>query len=158
MDTLRNVIVVGAALAVGCVGSPEYAGSSSGLTERDSSVEPLESFAAPWGAARGCEGLLTERDALTFEIASLEDGLVAALDASGDVLCVDTVESVQAELQASGHDDDAETLGRRFDAAVRAAFDGDVLPAISGATAPGAALEDADRGDPTPQPNSDPRR
>ena len=66
-----------------------------GTTALDS-VDSTDWMAAP----AGCEGRIdgdTE-----FALASAPSGLIAAVDAMGRVICVDTVESVQQELEEEG--------------------------------------------------------
>ncbi|MEQ8895182.1 MAG: hypothetical protein RID93_46460, partial [Sandaracinaceae bacterium] len=66
-----------------------------------------------WMAApAGCEDRLDR--ATDYALAGADSGLVAAVDESGSIVCVDTVESVQEELEKEGLDDEADELGERY--------------------------------------------
>jgi hypothetical protein len=84
---------------------------------------------------------------VTFAVVSLSAGLVAAVDASGHVVCVDSVGAVQSDLDASGRESEAAALVAGFTAAAHQADGRDARFA-------GRALP----GDPEPQPNMDPAR
>ncbi|GAB5541727.1 MAG: hypothetical protein SangKO_014870 [Sandaracinaceae bacterium] len=91
-----------------------------------------------WMAApAGCEDRLD--GATDYALAGADSGLVAAVDESGSIVCVDTVESVQEELEKEGLDDEADELGERY------------LLALDLAALPSA--EDIASGDPSPQPS-----
>lgn len=165
----KYLLAIGVLLG-GCMGAPELAGHSSDLIEVDASTEPLEPLGEDdWEAApAGCEGRLAMSDRLTFRLASAQDGLVAAVDASGEIVCVDTVGSVQEELEEQGEEDRAEELGQQYllAAHIASAPSGDSLLAgdpspqpnsTLRAVSPDEAMEGSRNGDPTPQPNSDPR-
>lgn len=145
MRHVVSMLVALAALLAGCAVAPGAFGSSdSDLLEVDPATVPLEPIAVDaWRSApAGCEGKLVGAQFLTFRVASDVDGLIAALDVTGEVLCVDTVESVEEELVACGHHELASTLRERY-AAFRA-------------TEMRKDFEAARAGDPTPQPNVDP--
>jgi hypothetical protein len=134
-----------ALLGVGC-GSASDPGSATmaGLTMDDGGLPLLDdstSTEAWWLAPPGCEGLL--RDEISMAIASLEHGLIAAVDPTGHIICVDTVEAVGEELDELGRHDDAMALSERFEATV-------VL-----SHAPSSVNLDRSRyrGDPHPEPN-----
>lgn len=104
-----------------------------GTTALDS-VDSTDWMAAP----AGCEGRIdgdTE-----FALASAPSGLIAAVDAMGRVICVDTVESVQQELEEEGLDEEADELGERY------------LLTLGLASIPSS--EDLVLGDPSPQPSA----
>lgn len=102
--------------ATGCIGYDEVGSATeSGLSE----VTPI-----PLGvlgdedewihAPAGCEDRLDVNHA--FVVASAPDSLVAALDRdTGEVVCVDSLESVQTELETEGREDDARELAQRFE-------------------------------------------
>lgn len=108
-------LVLAAAL-VGCGGSADPAASSIGdLVVDDGRLPTLEEAAATedwWLAPPGCEGMLVDGCALA--VASAEHGLIAAVDPSGSVVCVDTVEAIGEELLEQGRRADAEELTSRF--------------------------------------------
>ncbi len=162
--TLSLLLAILGSLLAGCVGGVEPGSSASGLVEITPETEPLASVPTEvWVAApAGCEDLLAA--AVTFRLASAADGLVAAMDAAGRVVCVDTVDAVQEELQEEGDDARADQLGAQFLlAAGLAGFPspemlvaGDPTPQPNvGASAP--SMAGAANGDPTPQPNTNPR-
>lgn len=104
-------------LAVGCGGpAPGTEAGISDLMVTDDGGLPLldeNTAGAWWLAPPGCEGLLSGD--LAIAIASLEHGLVAAVDiSSGEIVCVDTVEAVGEELDQLGRHDDASELTMRF--------------------------------------------
>lgn len=123
--------------AAGCaVSGGDFGGQASDLLELAS--EPLEPVGTDdWEAAPpSCEGRLSGR--ISFRLASV-DGLVAAVEPDGDVVCVDTVESVQDELNGTGRTDEAQSLAASF------------LATVSPQQVGGL-----DEGDPNPQPNTQP--
>lgn len=111
-------LVALAALAAlsGCTADAD-AGSAIGDLIRDDGGLPLleetASTDAWWLAPPGCEGLI-DGDGVAIAIASLEHGLVAAVDSRGDIVCVDTVEAVGEELDQLGRHADAQALSTRF--------------------------------------------
>lgn len=167
MNHLRILLLLVCLALGGCVGAPEsFGGASSGVLEIDSGTPALGSLDEDdeWEEApAGCEDLL-DSERLTFLLASLNDHLVAAVDSRGDIVCVDTVESVQEELEEQGDEERADDLGDSFLIAltVGAMPDSDGLragdptpqpnteiPSMSGGMGP-------QEGDPTPQPNNQP--
>lgn len=139
---LRSVAVLFAALAVGCMGDPSVAPADGALV--DGGLPLLQDTVATedWTAARpGCEGQLGQD--VSLAIASLEHGLIAALDGFGHIVCVDTIEAVSAELEDTGRSDDATTLAARFEAS-----------AMASETSEMAARNYM--GDPHPEPNDCP--
>jgi hypothetical protein len=105
-----------AAALIGCGGSADPASSSIGdLVVDDGRLPTLAEAAATedwWLAPPGCEGMLV--DGCSIAVASIEHGLVAAVDPSGEVVCVDTVEAVGEELLELGRRADAEELSTRY--------------------------------------------
>lgn len=155
--------MIAAMLAVGC-GSASDASSATigGLTMEDGGLPLLDDATtteAWWLAPPGCEGLL--RDQFSMAIASLEHGLIAAVDPAGHIVCVDTVEAVGEELDELGRHDDADALSERFATTVllshgpagvnvdRSRYMGDPHPE------PNDCLS---CGDPHPEPNLGPTR
>lgn len=128
--------------AIGC-GGPAT-GAEAGVTDlmMDDGGLPLlddHTSEAWWLAPPGCEGLLS--GSISIAIASLEHHLVAAVDpASGEILCVDTVEAVGAELSDLGRQDDAAELQMRFETSEMAAQ---------------ATMGERYTGDPHPEPNDE---
>lgn len=164
MRTLR-LSLLALLLASGCVsGGAEGADSySTGLIEVTPGTLPLAPIEAEaWQAApAGCEDRLMGE--ISFKIASADDGLVAAVDGEGTVVCVDTVESVQEELHEQGDDERADALDDQFLLAAGMAdipdgdYAGDPTPQPStdfGADPGDGTNED----DPSPQPSMQPRR
>lgn len=132
-----------ASAAAGCAGDPvgrTWLGSDLVEAPPDDAA-PLDDVASEeWQAApAGCEGRLTGN--LTFRIASAQDGLVAAVDERGQIICVDTVEAVQEELVSQGDEEQADELGDSF------------LVSVTVWATTSAILSAAD---PVPQPNCDP--
>jgi hypothetical protein len=130
-----------AALAVGCAGgAPPVGVADSDLVISD--LEPLEELEGDEenGAEPGCDGRLTggERFAL------VSDGLVAAVDADGEVVCVDTVEAIEEELEEAERTEEAECLVISYVAAM-----------ARRATTPARFRRSAHQGDPDPEPNLD---
>ncbi len=128
-------------------GDPAVAGEGSPLL--GPGVTPLP--AAPLGALDmtppDCAGRLSNVGAshFHFTVASLSAGLVAVVDGTGNVICVDSVSDVRSDLDASGQTAEADAVVAGFLAAAHqsdgrdARFSGRALP-----------------GDPEPQPNIDP--
>lgn len=145
------VLAASAVGMVGCVagGDPDVGGSSESLL--DGARAPLEQIDDErWSeASDGCEGLLEGRN-LRFALASAEDHLVAAIDGDGRIVCVDTVEAVEEELEESGRSEDAEELVDAFHA---------TLLAVRARGTRDARFDPRQHpGDPDPEPNLDPSR
>lgn len=146
--TKHSIIGIVAALAlamVGCVSGSEPApgGSESDLLLTDG-LDTLDD--EEWSTAfEGCEGQLSGD--VSFAIASADAHLVAALDANGTVVCVDTVEAVQEELEESGRTEEADDLVTAFAAA-----------AMASETECGLFGGPNRGGDPDPEPNIDQNR
>lgn len=121
----------------GCVGAPDdTAGAGSWLVEVAPGTEPLDPIeGGELQSAPDCENRI--EGSLQFAIAS--DGRIAAVDAEGDVVCVDSVGEVQDELTEDGRLADAEALGDSY------------LVAMGFGYVPSA--EDIAAGDPSPQPS-----
>jgi hypothetical protein len=160
---LLAAIALSAVALSGCIGAPDERGATSGLVELDTSTPPLGRIDSDaWRRApAGCEDRLAA--GLSFRLASALDGLVAAVDGEGQIVCVDTVESVQEELAEEGREDEADELGDRYLLAVALAVmpssdsmrAGDPSPQPSVlAHAPGNG--GIANGDPSPQPSSQP--
>ena len=150
-----------ASLATGCVGS-ESAGATSGLVEVDSDALPLESVDADeaWRSApAGCEDRLDV--GVSFKVASARDELVAAVNRAGEIVCVDSLDSVQVELEEEGRDEEADELVERFLVTVVCFPDADDLwddPSPQPSTqidvgAPVVGKGGMNGGDPSPQPS-----
>ncbi|MDQ3031962.1 MAG: hypothetical protein M3Y87_06055 [Myxococcota bacterium] len=143
-NTLRWIVAALALPMIGCVGlpSPEAGLGNDELLVDEGQLDPLARD--DWSdALAGCEGLLDGDE--HFALASAEDGLVAALGADGEVVCVDTVEAVEAELSETGQDEAADELVTAFAATIRA---------LDMATDPSARFDGRTyEGDPDPQPN-----
>lgn len=155
-------LLTGVALT-GCVGNPDERATTSGLVEISTDSPPLGPIDSDaWRRApAGCEDRLAA--GLSFRLASALDGLVAAVDGDGDIVCVDTVESLQEELAEDGREDEADELGDRYLLAIGVAAmpssdsmrAGDPSPQPSVvAHAPGNG--GIANGDPSPQPSSQP--
>lgn len=164
MRHLHSVLIAVCFLLGGCVGASDaHGGSGSGLIEVEPGTEPLAALeSGDWRLApAGCEDRLSAH--LTFRVASLNDGLIAAVDLRGHIICVDTVESVQEELEEQGDEDRADEVGDRFlvAASVAALMNGEVLtgpspqPDIGLFGAPPCVPGRVECGDPTPQPNTE---
>lgn len=170
MANVKNGILSGLALALlalgasGCMGADSIGAAENGLLEIDPDTVPLESVGSDeeWEAApAGCEDRLDR--ALDFKVASSTDHLVAAVDANGVIVCVDTVESVQEELEEEGFDEEAEQLADRFLLAVGLP-DRDSLTSWDPTPQPSTQLEAKGpsegggmaSGDPSPQPSNQP--
>jgi hypothetical protein len=157
MDTRLNVkrwawALVGlcALSLAGCAGG---APSSAEATLVLPDAAPLETISEDaWvEAPPDCDGLLT--NSVSFRVASLSGGLVAAVDASGDVICVDTVEAVSSDLDESGRDAEAEALAEGFFAAVHAEEVSVAIPGMASDPEPQPNSRPRGIGDPEPQPN-----
>lgn len=125
--------------AAGCVGGPDAGATQTGLLMADPLVLLRPSAWA--GAPASCEGLLSGD--VEFAVASAEGGLVAAVDDNGEVVCVDTVEAVEEELEQSGRDEEAAALVGAYEATM-AARDAALMSRLTPPT---------HAGDPEPQPN-----
>jgi len=151
MKTNRRLLpaIVALALAlVGCAGDPAVVtGHGSPLFGPDYPALPAAEPGVLDMPTPDCSGRLAASMAVSFEVASLQAGLVAVVDGGGHVICVDTVSNVQTDLDASGQSAEATAVVDGFLAAMHrtenrdARFAGRVLP-----------------GDPEPQPNSQPGR
>jgi hypothetical protein len=103
--------------AVGCRGgAPPFGASAGGLLEDEGEALGSIEEEAAVGAQVGCEDRLEGGE--RFAIISGEPGLVAAVDAEGHVICVDTVEAVEEELEESGRDAEADRLVSAYWAAI----------------------------------------
>lgn len=144
-----TMLLAAFALALGgCVGAPEDAGESqSWLVEVAPGTEPLESVPPSEVVnAPGCEDRLGSN--VTFAIAG--EGLVAALDAGGDVVCVDSVEDVQDELEEEGRSADAAALGDAYLVAIGLGYVPSASDIAAGDPSPQPSMPN---GDPSPQPS-----
>jgi hypothetical protein len=155
--TIWAALVV--ALATTGCSSSGVPGAYSDPLLRDDGEQLASLERSDWGSAtEGCAGMLGE--GLHFAIASAEDGLIAAVEADGDVLCVDTVEAVEEELEESGRVEEARTLVNAFHATLQAARTG--VTRLRGGTREGDPDPEPNvtwtrfqlRGDPDPEPNS----
>lgn len=130
-----------AVASIGCGAEPIVGGSSSDLLMPD---ELGRVDSESWSAAdAGCEGHLVGD--VRFAIASADGGLVAAVDGEGTVLCVDTVDAVEEELEDIGRTEEADGLVDAYWATIARA-----------AEAEGArcAFDQPNReGDPQPEPS-----
>src|SRR5690606_22517396 len=106
MRQVHWILIAMGALLGGCFGSPMDLGvGMTDLVEAESASEPLAKLGngEDWQSApAGCEGRLPQSTSVRFRVASLEDGLVAAVDDEGEIVCVDTVEAVTIELEEMG--------------------------------------------------------
>jgi hypothetical protein len=160
-DLSPFILPVLALAALGCAAHPDDVGAGgSPLVEVSPGTEPLAPVASSaWEQApESCEGQLTE--GLHFELASETDGLVAAVDDSGDIVCVDSVESVEQELESEGREEDAEDLRDSYLVAIGCAFvqspDGFTMgdPSPQPSTNPIQVGDGTRTGDPSPQPST----
>lgn len=137
-------LAIGGTTTVGCGVDPHVGGSSSDLLLMDS-LETIEG--STWtDAPAGCEGYL-EGD-VVFAIASVDEGLVAAVGEDGEIICVDTLDAIEAELEETGRHEEADHLVDAFAATVaRTAMD--PVPTGNQFRAP------SHEGDPQPEPNID---
>lgn len=136
-------LAIGGTALAGCGVDPTAGGASSDLLLMDS-LETIEE--SNWtDAPAGCEGHL-EGDVI-FAIASVDEGLVAAVGEDGEIICVDTVEAIEAELEENGRQDEADHLVDAFAATV-ARGTADPVPSRNQFRAP-------THGDPQPEPNID---
>jgi len=137
---LSTLFVLSSLALVGCgsAGRGAEASSSDLLVVGGGGLPHLDGATAAWWLAPpGCEGMLGSGD-LSIAIASLEHHLVAAVDGSGEILCVDTVEAVGEELSDLGRGEDAAELQMRFEESELGAS---------------AAIGERYTGDPHPEPN-----
>jgi hypothetical protein len=137
-----------ALLWAGCAGDPAVTGAGAPLLTASVAALPALPEDAIGMAPPDCAGRLGNVGAshLRFEVASLTAGLVAVVDGSGSVICVDSVSDVQSDLTSSGQTTEADAVVAGFLAAVHEA-DGQGASISSGRALP----------DPEPQPNSRPR-
>ncbi|HJL20123.1 MAG TPA: hypothetical protein RMH99_30940, partial [Sandaracinaceae bacterium LLY-WYZ-13_1] len=159
---LRHLVLAVALVATGCVGGPADAGQTGGsLLEVPPDTTPLLGLEDDaWRhAPPSCEGQLAHGD-LDFRLASATDGLVAAVDRSGDVICVDSVESVQEELEEEGREEAAHELGDSFLVAVGLAYVPSADSLAAGDPSPQPSIQGMDTSagsrhtDPSPQPST----
>lgn len=169
---LRASLATFIALAAGCAADDgDVAGrAESDLLELPAASQPLAPLDEDedWeDAPAGCEDRLASSQ-LTFRVASFTYGLVAAVEPDGDIVCVDTVQAVQEELDEQGDAARADELGDRYLLALsygglpipRGLVAGDPTPQPNTelrTMSPHDGAGGADRGDPTPQPNTNPR-
>ncbi|MFK7986296.1 MAG: hypothetical protein AB8I08_09710 [Sandaracinaceae bacterium] len=101
--------------ATGCIGYEEVGSQASGLNEVTQTPLGVLGDEDDWmQAPAGCEDRLDVNH--SFVVASAPDSLVAALDSdTGEIVCVDSLESVQTELETAGREDDARELAQRFE-------------------------------------------
>lgn len=166
MGNGRNAILAALTLLSGCIGAPDLTGyeqASSGLVEVPPSTVPLplvDADGEDWQTATvGCEDLLDET--LTLRLASASAGLVAAVDGEGHIVCVDTLEAIQEELESLGESDRADALRDQFLLAVGLGVPpnplhwamGDPTPQPNMELSAGADTMSGTNRDPTPQPN-----
>jgi hypothetical protein len=138
---MRTIITVLFVLSLSGCGN-DAGSAASGLIEVDRDTVPLEEVASDeWrGAPASCDGLLSS-EAIDFLLASAEEELVAAVDQNGDIVCVDSITSVQDELAEQGDGEQATELGEQF--------------LLAAGLAVYAIDDELAAGDPTPQPNTD---
>src|SRR5262245_34320992 len=107
---MRTIITVLFALSLAACGNDPWGGTANGLIEVDPDTVPLEEVANDeWrGAPPSCDGLLSPD--VDFLLASAEEELVAAVNENGEIVCVDTVSSVQDELSEQGASEQAAEL------------------------------------------------
>lgn len=154
----RALLAAALAMAGGCVGSPApSAGSSSeDLLIDEGNLGAIE--ADDWeDAEAGCEGQID--GTVHFAIASAEFGLIAVVEADGDVLCVDTVSAVEEELEERGLNEEASQLVSAFHAAIGRGTGDRMLGGRAGDPDPEPNLgfrRIVLRGDPDPEPNAAP--
>ena len=160
-------ILLGAALAAGCMGDPQLGATYAALEDHDANpwaAEPLET--APYvdwvNAPAGCEGQVEGVE--TFRRTEDAAELVGAVNLAGMIVCVDSLPAIQAELDEQGREDEAEELGDAFAASMRSSGEedlaaGDPTPQPNSQATPGDPTpqpnSQATPGDPTPQPNSE---
>jgi hypothetical protein len=134
---------------VGCAGDPAVGGEGSPLLGPAAIPLPEAPSGALDMAPPDCAGRLTNVGAshLRFTVASLSAGLVAVVDGSGSVICVDSVSDVQSDLDSTGQTDEAAAVVAGFTAAAHQADGRDAR--FSGRALPG---------DPEPQPNIQPTK
>lgn len=134
----------------GCMGAPDEAASGrSWLVEvapGTEPLEPLESDDESWQDAPTCDGRLD--GSVSFALAG--EGLVAAVDSHGHVLCVDSVEEVQDELAEDGRASDAAELGDAYLVAIGLGYVPNAGDIAAGDPSPQPSLP---LGDPSPQPS-----
>jgi hypothetical protein len=148
---------------VGCVGGARDGAGASVGRSGDFLVEvgpaaPLGHVENWHGAVAGCEGHLNGSE--RFAIATRGHGLVVAVGLDGQVVCVDTVEAVEAELESSGRQDEAAGLDAAYQASVSLGHSrslGTEGSSRSGDPDPepnlGAIRARFGSGDPDPEPN-----
>jgi hypothetical protein len=150
---IATAACIAAMTLAGCAGDPDLYNSQSGLYDVTDDLPPLAEVTddAWMDAPADCHGRLQVVERVVFEVASVQDGLVAAVDPEGNVICVDTLGGVQEELTAEGHEEHAASLGIRFVALTHY-----LVPEVDFAAADPTPQPSIDEGDPSPQPSSDP--
>jgi len=147
--TMRNTLGALLVLATGC-GAPDVGGAPSALLGDQTAPLPSVPAQAWMAAPPGCEGLLGGEQ--TFAVAASGPNLVAVLSPDGSIVCVDTLQAVEQDLQDSGHPDQARALVRAYDASTDGRFRspnrwGDPDPE------PNIGWSCVRHGDPDPEPN-----
>lgn len=169
--TKTLVLAFGTSLLFGCMGTPGDGAEGAGINELievDSDVAPLRTVDSDgWQAApTNCHNRLIA--VVDFEL--VRAGVVVALDASGEPVCVDTIDNVRTELERAGRVSESSDLGDAYLLAM-----GFAIPAMdiaSGDPSPQPSCRDVDssgaspaspgdksgvdRGDPSPQPSTNP--
>ncbi len=141
MSKLTRIIGLSGAIVAltACMGTEEAAYSAgTGLVEVEPGTQPLLAFdsATSMGVSEACGDRIPGE--VEFQIAS--DGRVVALNLEGVPVCADSVENVQEELANLGRVEEADSLGAAYLVTLGLAIPG----------------EGWDRGDPSPQPSSQP--
>jgi hypothetical protein len=144
-NSLRALLALALCVAglTGCAGDPLVTGDGAPLFGPDATPLPTASAEAI-DMAPDCAGRLgnISGSQLSFEVASLSAGLVAVVNGSGEVICVDSVSDVTSDLDATGQSEAANAVVEGFLAAVHQA-DGHNVHLSSPTYG----------GDPEPQPN-----
>lgn len=153
--SLISVAALGCAVEAGPAGP-----NDSSLIEVPLGTEPLEVLdSGDWSDAQlSCDERLGER-ALRFHLVSASDGLIAVIDSAGHVVCVDSLESVQDELEEQGRQADADELGHAFLVTIGLAYAPDYEGFAMRDPWPQPNVDASGgtrRGDPSPQPNTQP--
>jgi hypothetical protein len=144
-------LVAASLAATGCLGSPDDVGRSTELLAVADAPLPNVTNHQWMSAPSDCEGQLTGSE--TFAVADGAGDLVAALR-DGAVVCVDTLESIEHELERVGFSYTARVLHCRYaawaDSVALTTFVGYAMgdPSPQPARPPGATAD----GDPSPQP------
>lgn len=156
---MRALLAVALVVASGCVGGSAV-DTAAGASSQDLLLDDghLGEIAEDdWeDAEAGCEGQI-DAD-VHFAIASAEFGLIAVVEADGDVLCVDTVSAVEEELEDVGLAETAHQLVMAFHSAL-GRRDGRMIGSRDGDPDPEPNLgfrRFSLRTDPDPEPNAAP--